>query len=252
MSMMLKKYTDLRYRTFVSTEKQLSEALSCSEFEYIYSPVGFLSDNTVDQKKRIIAVPSVFGDVTEEIQFARNNGFFRALAHTIGHISAIRAAGMAIHGGFRLNITNSAALEQYQKLGLTDAILSFELSLNRIKSLNPSLSTFPKGVIVHGKLPLMLLRNPESFGLTDDGISGLTDRKGKFVPIYKNQHYGNEAELLNPITLALSDRMSEFSFLDFAVLMPPTEESVPEILNMYKNGVSPAKNYNEYTRGLYY
>lgn len=230
--MMLRKYTDLPYRIQVATTEQLSEALEFSEFEAIYAPLRLLSDET-PEKSRIIVVPSVFE--CEKLDEFREMGFTRALAHTIGHIPIIRKAEMAVHGGFRLNITNSFALEQYRTLGLVDTILSIEMNLNRVKSLK---STIPYGLIIYGNLPLMLLKRiPDS--------EGLIDRKGKFLQLIRGKA---EAELLNPDTLILSDKTEDFSEIDFAVLLLSAGDSAGEILTMYLNGVKPRKNF---TRGLY-
>jgi hypothetical protein len=84
-----------------------------------------------------------------------------------------------------------------------------------------------------------------------DNRYGLTDRKGKFLPLVCNS---SEAELLNPETLILSDKIADFeniAGLDFAVLRLQPGESVRKVLEMYENGVQPESSLN-FTRGLYY
>ena len=208
----------MRYRIEVATVEQLQEALDC-DVEFVYAPINVISI----ESDRVIAIPPVFGGIANHS---------RVLAHTIGQIPQDRT----VHGGFRLNITNTEAMREYEKLGLTDAILSIELSLSRAKAIK---STIEKGVIVYGKLPTMLLRRvPET--------DGLTDRKDKFLPLVKAE---NQAELLNPVPLILSDRMDEFTDFDFVVLKLTAGESVKQILSMYQNGIKPK---GEFTRGLYY
>ncbi|MCL2071509.1 MAG: U32 family peptidase [Oscillospiraceae bacterium] len=234
----------MRYRVEVSTEKQLQEAIALPQIEYVYAPMSIVGSQS--SVADCIIVPPVFIGNDEpkmlmRLRELREMGYTRGLAHTIGHIPVIREAGMTVHGGFRLNITNSAALNQYEDLGLADTILSVEISLNRVKSLK---SAIPTGLVVYGKLPMMLLRNP---GIWKSGVQALVDRKGKSF-LLKQVNGAGEAELLNPNTLVLSDRMREFSELDFAVLSIPPGESVKKILSLYLNGESPKGNF---TRGLY-
>jgi putative protease len=204
----------------VCTKEQLDYALSCRQLEYVYAPLRLLSPETPD-KDRIIVVPDVFDGEIPDM------GFNRVLVHTINHIKA----GMILHGGFRLNITNSTALRQYEQLGLTDSVLSIELSLHRAKSMTHSI---PIGIIAYGRLPMMLMRRLVR-------ANGLIDRRNRFMPFAGN-------ELLNSDTLILSDRVSDFDFLDFMVLKL-TDENPSDVLEMYLNFSKPAQNF---TRGLYY
>ena len=237
----------MRYRVEVATVEQFTESIEVSQLDYIYTPVnvaksivpllagGGRSSAVIQKSKhRIIVLPSVF--TCESLQEMYDMGFTRALANTIGHIQIFQNVGLSIHGGLRLNITNSVAMEQYEKLGLVDSILSIELSLQRMKSLK---SVIPRGFIAYGKFPMMLLRRFPK-------VSGLTDRKDKFLPLI---HGNGEAELLNPVSLILSDRMGEFSDMDFAVFKLMPGESVQEVLALYKKGVKPKEDF---TRGLYY
>jgi putative protease len=230
--MMLRKSTVLhcKYRAEVSTAEQLTEALELSQLEYVYAPVSIGRENLAPTDvDRIIAVPPVFDGVNLD-------RFTHVLANTVGDFSEPSHKVVSIHGGLRLNVANSLALAEYEKLGLVDCILSIELSLQRMKSLK---STIPKGFIAYGRLPMMLLRRfPD--------CDGIIDRKEKLLPLVKT---GNEAELLNPVPLILSDRMDEFADLDFAVLRLMPGESVREVLSMYENGIKPK---GDFTRGRYY
>ena len=229
----------MRYRVCVSDFEQLKEALTLPDLEYVYAGVELLSEKVRDRSK-IIAVPPVFVSDESKMRDSLNKikrlGFSRVLAHTIGHIPLIREAGLHVHGGFRLNITNSLSMKQYESFGLHDAVLSAELSLPRLKSVSHKI---PVGFIAYGRLPLMLLRK------VPDG-DALTDRKGKVFPIVRG---AGECELLNPDTLILSDRISDFAALDFAVLNISAGESVLRVLEMYEKAIPPEKNF---TRGLYY
>ena len=110
-----------------------------------------------------------------------------AMIHNIGDLMLCREAGIKAHGGFGLNITNSAALWQYQQWGLCDAVVSFELSLLKIRDLK---TTLPRGIMAYGRFPLMLTRNCP--GVTVGGCTEcnhrrvLTDRRGIQFPIVCN------------------------------------------------------------------
>lgn len=63
---------------------------------------------------------------------------------------------MDIHGGFGLNLANTAALEWAESFGMLDVEVSFELTLAQIAKLGGNI---PRGIISYGRLPLMLTRN---------------------------------------------------------------------------------------------
>jgi putative protease len=229
--MMLRRFTDLRFRVEAETAEQLAEALSNRQLEYVYAPVGLLNER-VTNKERVIAVQSVVNP--EPLGGIREMGFNRVLVHTINHFSA-SGENMLLHGGFRLNITNSAAMKQYEKLGLADSILSIELSLRQAEAIT---CTIPRGVVVYGKLPMMLLKR-------DVNSDTLTDRKGMELPLVRR---GSEFELLNPVPLVLSDRISRFGGFDFVVLKLTAGDSFSEVWEMYASQTNPLQNF---TRGLY-
>ncbi len=72
---------------------------------------------------------------------------------------AVRAglsAGLSVCGGAGLNILNTDALCEYEKLGLSAAALSFETNMGSVERTGGSI---PRGYIVYGRLPLMRFRN---------------------------------------------------------------------------------------------
>lgn len=243
----------MNYRIWVKSAEQLFQALQNDDFEYIYAPLELLGGETAD-KFRIIAVPDVFlGDcekrVFEKLLSLKKQGFTRALAHTSGHLQLISDAGMKAHCGFRMNITNTAAIAEYEKLGLCDICASVELTVQQIKQLG---HTVPMGIIAYGKLPLMILRRcPVADGKPCGGIKkdcpkAISDRMGNVMRLDCAK---NSVEVLNPDRLILSDKTRDLEFLDFAVLKMTDETDVNEIYEMYKNSGKPD---GRLTRGLYY
>lgn len=165
-------------------------------------------------------------------------------------------AGMRVHGGFSLNITNTESLEWYRAFGLSDTELSPELKLSQAACIGGRL---PRGLLVYGRLPLMLCRNcpaanSERGCLHCKTAPELTDRRGIKFPV---QRRGACSEVLNSVPVYLADRMEELKNLDFGLLRFSTEspEETDKILRAYFSAVSghPAVRENgTFTRGLYY
>ena len=238
-------------RAEITNELQLRQALQYPDFQYIYAPEHLLNPST-PHKERIIIVPPVFLADCEQytckrLEELREIGFSHALAHTADHIMPIKTANLTLHGGSRLNITNGFSANFFTDQGFTDIILSPELTAGRINAL---LTSIPKGIISYGKLPLMITRrcpindgkpcnNGKSCGRT------ITDRRGKtIVPICSNM-----VELLNPDTLNIADKLSDFPTADFFLLKFTVEKDIINITEKFTSGEKPT---GDFTRGLYY
>ena len=88
-----------------------------------------------------------------------------------------RKLGFTVHGEYGLNIASSGCLAEYERLGVQDCLLSFELSLARARAIG---GTLPRGLLIYGRLPLMVTRNcPIRLAGCKDckGFGTLTDRK---------------------------------------------------------------------------
>lgn len=157
-------------------------------------------------------------------------------------------AGLSVIGDYALNLLNSDALAEAASLGIKQAVISFELSMNSIAALG---SYLPYGYLVYGHLPLMTFRNCP--GKTPKGCSShpctLTDRKGNSFTL---DCFGRRfSQLLNPIPLRLEkgrDFLADASFH----LLRFTDESdadCAKILRCWKEGTGSA---DKRTTGLYY
>ncbi len=187
----------------------------------------------------------------EKLRRWRDAGFSHVWAGNVGAARLAKEAGLTVHGGFSLNAANSQSLLWLAEQGLADTELSCELSLPQAYRLGEEL---PRGVLVYGRLPLMLTRNCPAA----NGPSGclhcrktgktpwLTDRKGLRFPV---QCTGSCSEVLNSLPLELSDMLASFRNLDFGVLRFTTEskEEQGAVLRRYFAGGAPE---GEYTRGL--
>ena len=140
------------------------------------------------------------------------------------------------------------ALETARRLGLTDAVLSFELNLARARDVRRAV---PRGVIAYGRLPLMVTRACPLDGkcASCSGSRQLVDRKGVRFPVVCHGEY---MEILNSAPLYLADKLADLQGLDFALLSFTLESPAQcrEIFQEYEAGTSaPRENI---TRGLCY
>ena len=156
------------------------------------------------------------------------NGLTDVLAEDPGGIRIGRRAGLAVHGGANLNIMNSVALSEYERLGLADATVTFEASAARIRKLG---GTLPRGMLAYGYLPLMKMRACPA--RTKDGCRGcsgitpMVDRKGEtFTVICRGKRY---SELLNCVPLYIADKPVppvDFLTLYFTIESPDAAAAV--------------------------
>lgn len=214
------------------------------------------------QRQRLaVSLPRLcFGDdssqLTPQLEQVRRLGITHLTAGNLGGVWLGRQLGFSLHGEFGLNLTNAAALEQARQLGLTDAVLSFELSLPRARDLGqthtPGLS---KGVLAYGHLPLMVTRNcPLRQGRqggckTCPGHGRLRDRRGEGFPVRcTGRRY---AQVFNPKPLYLADRWQDFTPFHFALLYF-TGESPREVDGVLEDYLVRHAPRDQITRGLYY
>lgn len=226
--------------------------------ELVYVPM-FLADSEIcslmDRGFAVAAeIPrAMFGreaEIEKRLKELQTIGVYEVLASNIGAVALAKKLGMDIHGGFGLNLANTASLEWAEAMGMLDAEVSFELTLTQIARLGGNI---PRGIISYGRLPLMLTRNCP---VKNDGKgckncktpSLIRDRKGKEFPIICDKR---SCEILNCVPLVLSDRQDEIKNIDFEVLCFNVENSV-ESSEKLKDYVEKNAPKAEFTRGLYY
>lgn len=178
-------------------------------------------------------------------------GFSQFVCGNLGAVALCRRLGARAHGGFGLNVYNSAALGFFRQLGLESAELSFELTAREAAALGDSL---PRGLMVYGRQALMLTRNcplansPRGcLHCKEPGC--LTDRRRKRFPVVCRG--GKNIEVLNSVPLWLCDLGRELSPLDFGVARFTVENPVEceGVLEACFRGETPGFDY---TRGLFH
>lgn len=255
----VRTFKDFRLRGRFERYEQIPD--SCFEFlEKIILPaeqVMKYAELLLPWREKIISEPSrlMFGRETEEYEILtclKEKGFFQMAASNPAHIRMGEELGLELFGTQFLNVSNRLAADQYVDLGISDLILSQELTLQRMNAIETE-KQIPLGAVVYGYQPLMAVRNcpvRRHYSCGDcRGNQSLTDRLGNRFPVFCHQR--RYSEVLNCHPLVLSDRLEEFRRLDFGVLYF-TKESKTECEQVLENYAAERKPAGEFTRGLYY
>ena len=185
--------------------------------------------------------------IRQQLRRVKAVGIYDVLASNVGAVECALEEGMDVHGGFGLNLTNTRSLQWASDAGLMDAEVSFELTLEEIRSLG---GTLPLGLISYGRLPMMLTRNcpaAAAFGGCRHCQEApvCVDRRQKEFPV---QCLGGCTEVLNSLPLSLAgDRIERVSFEMLRFTIESPEESAA-IFRAHRNGRKPD---GPCTRGLY-
>ncbi len=226
--------------------------------QFIFIPFDSPADEFIRLKKEGYSVGAeiprgMFGR-EEKVRSALNSlktaGVTHVLASNLGTVYLAKELGFTVHGGFGLNIANTASLTWAQDYDLADTELSFELTKEQINALGTG---FPRGIISYGYLPLMLTRCCP--GYTTQGSCKscnkhkiLQDRLGKKFIFTCD---GNCTEILNCVPLLIPHKINDFCNLDFHIFRFTVENSVEKVENsMIFSSTHP--NSEDFTRGLYY
>ena len=135
---------------------------------------------------------------------AASRGAKYALVGNLGHIALARTAGLIPIGDYRLNITNAESVARLEELGITEAILSPELTLPQIRDVGGNTAA-----IVYGRLPLMTLEKCAIREIADCQSCEknnviLRDRRGIEFPILREWEHRNV--IFNSLPTGMSDR----------------------------------------------
>lgn len=234
---------------------------SAKDCELVYLPYKTAPDRMAELRAQgfpcALELPrGLFGmeaQARKRLQQMKEAGVTDVWAGTLDAASLAKEAGLRVHGGFSLNLTNSAALEWYTAFGLSDAELSFELTVHQAAALG---GTLPRGLIAYGRVPLMLTRNCPAANeprgcLQCKTPPVLTDRKGVQFPI---RCTGACSEVVNSVPVWMADRLNEIRNMDFLALRFTTEsmDERQRVLEAYQSGNASPPPPGSFTRGLYY
>ena len=145
--------------------EQLSEGLIALAPARVYVPVELLAQLDLSphlgRTEFFAVLPRIYRTQDEPIlrallEDAAKKGVTGVSLGNLGHLPLARGLDCKLHGGWPLNLYNSAALAFWKEQGLSSACVSFELRDAQIRDLS---KCFPCEAIVYGRLPLMLTEN---------------------------------------------------------------------------------------------
>lgn len=242
-------------------------------FDLLYLPLGKAHPAAVPAHKRGVLMPPVVFDreadaIREELTAALQSGVRHILVGNIGHLPLIREAVAAcgltdevtLHGDLRLNTANTPAAARLLGLGLSDLILSPELTIPRMRDISAALSDYghisATAAVIYGRLPLMLLekcaireiyrhKKPEAVCREVCGRNAavLKDRMGKEFPVLREDSprgTGHRNLVCNSLPTAMSDRMDEVSRAHLSghhfIFTVEASEEVDRVIAAYREG----------------
>ncbi len=158
-------------------------------FDAIYLPLEYYTDAADG-----VVMPPVILDHERHaaealLREAVAAGAKTALVGNLGQIAMVRAAGLAVQGDFRFNVYSGETLAALADCGVSDCILSRELTLPQIRDFAGA-----RSIIVYGRVPLMTLEKCAIREVADCRVCAknaavLTDRRGVRFPMLRTwQH----------------------------------------------------------------
>lgn len=244
-----KKRSPIKLRVRVSSAEQL--AAVPDEIGDVILPLRLCGD--VPAERRYIIAPPRFIDdeksLIKKLSEMRSRGFERLMCPNLAYVKTGRELGFELCGDMGLNTANPFAAAAAKRLGLSDITASPEAKLPQISAM---CGTIPVGVIVYGRLPVMLTRNcpiRQAAGSCAGCKGYISDRTGRKFPVRCGD--GPCTEIFNSDILMMTDRISEIS-ADILILYF-TDESAAETERIIKCCVNGRKALESgFTRGLYY
>ena len=214
-----------------------------------YFPIRYLPLHAYDAAANGVTLPPVVFDheraqIKAQLQKAKDAGATHALVGNIGHLSLAHEAGLIPHADFRLNITNTEALDTALSLGFVDALLSPELTLPQIRDIHGA-----RDVIVYGRIPLMLLEKCAGQEVgncqkCEKGQNALVDRRRERFPILRLPPHRNI--LLNSRPTGMSDRRAELTRAGIRaghyIFSVESPDEIDRVIAAYQSGAPLAGN----------
>ena len=259
----------------IHAANQLSEDLIARAPARVYAPLELFPQLDLTpyrgRTEFFAVLPRIYRTQDEPVlrallEDAMKKGVTGVSLGNLGHLSLVRGLDVTLHGGWPLNLYNSAALDFWKGEGLASACVSFELRDAQLRDLSKCI---PCEAIVYGRLPLMLTENclnANEFGCkhfasrpvsvpTDGACASapeLTDRRGERFPVLRA--WGCRSEIENGKILYLADKLSDWQSLGLRyALLRFTTESPEECVCMLRayqgEAVEPP---TDITRGLFY
>ena len=201
----MKKREPLRTARFYSPEQLTSAAKRY--FDRIYLPL----ERYTSAANGVVLPPIIFDSakpaVEQMLRDAVAQGATHALVGNLGHLELIRETGLCPVADFRFNVTNRESVSRLETLGISEIILSPELTLPQIRDIGGNTS-----VMIYGRLPMMTLEKCVIREIADCSVCAenrakICDRRGMDFPILREWEHRNV--IYNSLPTCMSDREEE-------------------------------------------
>ncbi len=229
------------FRSSVAEALLMKDPEVCKGIDRIFIPLFSYSSLPESLRERIEGVylppvisESEWSEVDAQLRAAVSLGAKYALIGNISHIALTAASGIIPIGDFRLNITNKYTAALYRTLGVSDVILSPELTLPQARDIGGR-------VITLGRIPLMLTERcfvRENFGCELCGSAAFRDRRGAEFPIMRE--YDHRNIIFNSAITYMGDRSEELRSMRVRgvhyIFSSESEDECIRLIASYKNG----------------
>ena len=210
-------------------------------FDGIYLPLDKYTSDADGFYMPAVVFDSEKDEVMSLIRKAISEGAKSVLISNIGQINWFDGMDIELVADYRFNIMNNIHAAEMGKLGLSEYILSPELTIPQIRDISGN-----RGVIVYGRIPLMTLEKciiRDNFGCDkcDKNCSGkitsISDRRGYTFPVVRELDHRNI--VFNSQKTCMSDRPGELQRANIVnqhfIFTTETAKEVDEVIDAYKN-----------------
>lgn len=233
----------------VSSKEQFYAA-NKFDFEKITVPSFVILENYEEflpfKDKIIIETAAILKEEPRSLEKLKEMGFLNL---SVSNVSLLNQKDFRLFGSFRLNASNSYALQLLKNFGLESAALSPELSLAAIRDMKKPILI---EAMVYGYLPLMttencIIRNGGKCPCNKE-TAYIKDRKGVLFPVVRDGQ-SCRSVLLNSTPTFMGDRLFEVEKAGVERLMLYfTIENAQEVEKICKIYFSREGKIENYTR----
>ena len=162
---------------------------------------------------------------------ARAAGAKYALIGNPSHLALASELDFELIGDFRLNVTNVGSRRMWRELGVSDAVISPELTARQARAVGGR-------AVVYGRIPLMLTERcfmKENFGCDKCGKCTLVDRKGIKFPMMREFEHRNI--IFNSAYTYMGDKLDEIAGISAYHFIFTTEraDEVKAVVDAFKS-----------------
>lgn len=169
--------------------------------------------------------------VKEMLKDAKEQGARYALVGNPAHLPLVTELGLKAVGDFRLNVTNTSSRLAWSELGISDTVISPELTARQARDVGGR-------AIVYGRIPLMITERcfmKENFGCEQCGKASLVDRKGIKFPMMREFEHRNL--IFNSAYTYMGDKLGEIASIDLYHFIFTTESAseIKQVVDAFKS-----------------